>query len=147
MSAIQCIQSSGVSDCVGVVSQSLVSTSRIFALEHSHKRKQQSTAKIKTHSSGFINPNTEHCSTAGTRMTPHELFVVTNCTEVSSAATSSTSKQHSVLQQDCGQSGAPQCERSDELICLHLLHNYSSSAQRKLHPLTLSHCYIQNINL
>lgn len=49
-----------------------------LALERGHKQKQQSTAQPKTHSSRFINPNSEHCSTAEARMTPRELFVVTD---------------------------------------------------------------------
>lgn len=52
-----------------------------------------------------------------------------------------------IEQQDCGQSWSPHCERTDEPICLHLHHNYSSSVWGSLHPLTRFLCCTQYIDL
>lgn len=70
------------------------------------------------------------------KMTPHEWFNVTDCTK--------DAAQH----EDCGRSRAPQCERTAELMSLHLLLSYSSSAQRKPPPSdTLSLSHTQSITL
>lgn len=114
MSTLMYSQSGGALDCMGVVSQCLISTSRISpwsSATNGNNNQQLNPKHIPQDSSTQILRAVQPPRPKW----PHVSGLLWLTALRFSPATTSYIKR-----QDCGQSWAPQCEMTDELICLHL---------------------------